>query len=114
MAEPVQFAGQIPMLQNRTSHWSASTTAESLRFGLDNDDEAVPDYSNEDENIDNEESAPKRKRVLSKAGNVATMKSGERRTTSGRGSANERQKITRACDACKTYDHTQPRKPNLR
>jgi hypothetical protein len=113
MAESVEFAGAFPVSQNGMGDWTASTAVESP-FRLDNDGEAVPDYSYSDENIDNEEAAPKRKRAFTKAGNVATLKPGGRRTTSGKGSVNERQKITRACDACKTYDDLEFRELEFR
>ena len=114
MPESVKFAGAFPVSQNEMDNRSASTAVESPRFRLDKGGKVVPDYSYDDENIDNEEAAPKRKRAFSKAGNVATLKSGGRRTTSGKGSVNERQKISRACDTCKTYDHLEPRELELR
>lgn len=114
MAESVQFAAAFPISQNEMGDWNASTAVESPRFRLDDDGKAVPDYSYEVENIDKEKAAPKRKRALSKAGHVAALKSGGRRTTLGKSSANERQKITRACDACKVYDHLKRCELNLR
>lgn len=111
MPESVRFAEAIPVSQKGVADRSACTGVDSFRFRLDNAGEVVSDYSYEGENLDSEGVAPRRKRVFSRAENLATLKSGGRRTTSGRASANERQKTTRACDACKTYSHLSPVKP---
>lgn len=108
MAESVEFAGTFPRSQEDMGGWSASTAVESLHFRLENDGEVVQGYPYEDESNEIEESGPKRKRALSRSGKGATLKFRGRRSTSGKGSAHERQKITRACDACKTYDHLEP------
>lgn len=93
----VEFAGVIPIPQNELDDWSAPTTSGSPRLRLDNDRGVVPEYAFEGENV-----SPKRKRALSKIRSPSNLKPGGRRKVSGKASGVERQKITRACDACKT------------
>ena len=113
MQESGDFDDGFPVLQETIADLSASTTVMPPRFVLDSAAEAIAGDLNEDENFGNEKVTSKRRYTLSRSENIATRKSKGRRTTSGRGSANERQKISRACDACKTYDQLDPREPNL-
>lgn len=103
MAESAGSGRVVSVPLNDMGVWTASTAVESPHLRLANDGDVMPDHSYEVENIHHEGVAPKRKRS-SKGGNGAALTAGGRHTPSGRGSLHERQKITRACDACKTYE----------
>jgi hypothetical protein len=91
LAKCSQFAGAHLVHENNMGEWRTAAAAESH-----NDGEVVSNHGYEDPDINHEAATL---RAVSKTENLSPLKRGGRRISSGK--SNERQKITRACDACK-------------
>jgi hypothetical protein len=103
MSQSYGIAAVLPALRNTAANRNLPAGVGPPGRILDNAGEVVSELSYGDESFPTENTSPKEKGASSTAKKFTGPKSGQRRSALGRRSATERQKVTRACDACKRY-----------